>query len=222
MKQYFYFLVLFVFTISANAQLDSRNNSTSIPAVKSENKASSNNVLAPSKPLENETFNGLSAPRINPTLSVPKKKFSMFGETFVNPGDLYKKRLEKKSEAIKVEEGLGAKGSTTDQYFGDFRTNSEYVQVVYRDFGLEDGDLIRVLINDEILEYRVMLTNRSKGFKLDLVEGFNKIDFLALNEGYSMPNTAEFHVIDDKGNTIAGNQWNLAKGVKATIIVVKE
>ena len=32
-----------------------------------------------------------------------------------------------------------------------------------------------------------------------LKKGINKIDFLALNEGNAMPNTAEFHVIDDKG-----------------------
>ncbi|WOD43279.1 hypothetical protein [Hwangdonia lutea] len=222
MKTYFYFLVLCFFALSANAQIDSKNKSTSIPAVESKKDSVDTKSLLPSKPIENNTINGMSVPKTTASLNFPKKEFSMFGEKFGNPGELYEDRFNKKSKDLKTEMGLGAKGSTTDQYFGDFKTKSKFVRVVYRDFGLQDGDYIRVLVNDEIIEYRVLLTNSTKGFRLDLKEGFNKIDFLALNEGYSMPNTAEFHVIDDKGNVIAGNQWNLSTGVKATIIVVKE
>ena len=43
-----------------------------------------------------------------------------------------------------------------------------------------------------------------------------------LNQGYSGPNTAEFKIYDDKGELISANQWNLATGFKATIIIVKE
>jgi len=222
MKHYFSFLILYLFALTANAQIDNKNKSIAIPAIKSEKDSASANVLLLSKPLNNNTVNGISIPKMNTTLNFPKKEFSMFGEKFGNPGELYEDRLNKKSKDLKAEMGLGAKGSTTDQFFGNFKTKSKFVRVVYRDFGLQDGDLIRVLVNDEILEFRVLLTNSTKGFRLDLKEGFNKIDFLALNEGYSMPNTAEFHVIDDQGNVIAGNQWNLSTGVKATIIVVKE
>lgn len=222
MKYYFFFLISCFFAFTANAQIDNKNKSTSIPAVKSKKDSLDAKMLLPSKPIENNTINGMSIPKANTTLNFPKKEFSMFGEKFGNPGELYEDRLNKNIKDIKTEMGLGAKGSTTDQYFGDFKTKSKFVRVIYRDFGLQDGDYIRVLVNDDILEFRVLLTNSSKGFKLDLKEGFNKIDFLALNEGYSMPNTAEFHVIDDQGNVIAGNQWNLSTGVKATIIVVKE
>jgi len=222
MKHYFSFLILCLFALNVSAQIDSKNKSKSIPAVKSKKDSTDTSVLLPSKPIENNTINGMSIPKTNTSLSLPKKELSMFGEKFGNPGELFEDRLNKKTKDLKTEMGIGAKGSTTDQYFGDFKTKSKFVRVVYRDFGLQDGDLIRVLVNDEILEFRVLLTNSTKGFRLDLEEGFNKIDFLALNEGYSMPNTAEFHVIDDKGNVIAGNQWNLSTGVKATIIVVKE
>lgn len=222
MKFYASFLILFLFALATHAQIDSKNKSTSIPAVKSKKDSADVKPLLPSKPLENNTINGMSVPKTNTTLNFPKKEFSMFGEKFGNPGELYEDRLNKKTKDLKTEMGLGAKGSTTDQYFGDFKTKSKFVRVVYRDFGLQDGDYIRVLINDEILEFRVLLTNSTKGFRLDLKEGFNKIDFMALNEGYAMPNTAEFKVIDDKGNVIAGNRWNLSTGVKATIIVVKE
>ena len=53
-------------------------------------------------------------------------------------------------------------------------------------------------------------------------KGFNKIDFEALNQGTAGPNTAEFRVYDDQGLLVSANQWNLATGFKATIIIVKE
>ena len=55
-----------------------------------------------------------------------------------------------------------------------------------------------------------------------LLEGFNKIDFVALNQGDSGPNTAEVRVYDDNGNVMMSNLWNLATGSKATFIVVKQ
>lgn len=222
MRCYFSFLILCFLVLTANAQVDNKNKSTTIPAVKSKNDSASAKVLLPSEPIKNNTVNGVSVPKTSTTLNMPKKEFSMFGEKFGNPGELYEDKLNKKTNEIKEEMLLGAKGSTTDQYFGDFKTKSQFVNIAYRDFGLEDGDLIQVLVNDEIIKLRVLLTNGFKGFKLDLKEGFNKIEFLALNEGYSLPNTAEFHIIDDNKNTIASNQWNLSKGVKAVIIVVKE
>ena len=63
---------------------------------------------------------------------------------------------------------------------------------------------------------------RFKGLSLELVNGFNKIDFVALNQGESGPNTAEVRVYDEYGNMTASNQWNLATGVRATYILVKE
>ena len=51
--------------------------------------------------------------------------------------------------------------------------------------------------------------------------GFNIIDFVALNQGSSGPNTAEVRVYDDAGNLVGNNRWNLATGVKATYIIYK-
>jgi hypothetical protein len=55
-----------------------------------------------------------------------------------------------------------------------------------------------------------------------LEKGFNKIDFEALNQGSSGPNTAQFQIFDDKGVLISSSQWNLGTGFKATIVLVKE
>ncbi|WP_445957413.1 hypothetical protein [Yeosuana sp.] len=222
MKLNFICFILFAVTLSVTGQIDNKSNSTTIPAIPNKKDSAETLMFKPNKTNENNAFNGLSVPKTNSSLNVPQKEFSMFGETFGNPGELYEKRINKNKEAIKEEMGLGGVGSKTDQYFGNFNSKSKFIRVLYRDFGLEDGDLISVSVNDELINPRVLLTNGYKGFKLDLVQGFNKIDFLALNEGYALPNTAEFQVIDDLGNTIASNMWNLSTGVKATIIIVKE
>jgi hypothetical protein len=78
------------------------------------------------------------------------------------------------------------------------------------------------MLNDVEVVSQVMLQERFKSISIDLVMGFNKIDFVALNQGASGPNTAEVRVFDDNGQLVGANRWNLATGVKATYIIVKE
>ena len=47
------------------------------------------------------------------------------------------------------------------------------------------GDLIKVQVNDEVVMPAILLTEKAKGFKLDLKSGFNVVDFVALNQGSS-------------------------------------
>ncbi|PKA84132.1 hypothetical protein ATE92_2302 [Ulvibacter sp. MAR_2010_11] len=109
-----------------------------------------------------------------------------------------------------------------DQYLGDFKTTSGFVSVQYRDHEYVDGDVIRVFVNDDVVQSSIYLNGVFQGFKLSLVSGFNKIDFQALNQGSSGPNTAELHVYDDTGKLVSAYKWNLLTGDKATVIVVKE
>lgn len=206
-----------------NAQIDSRNNSISIPAIESPKDSSDSKSILPSKPIEAQnTFKGLSTPKTTPQFNFPKKEFSMAGgEVFGNPGELYTEQLEKHLSGIKDELGLGSKGSEVDLYFGEIKTKSDYILVQYRDYGAQDGDLIRISVNDEIVELRVSLTTSFKGFRIDLKDGYNKIDFLALNEGTSMPNTAHFRIIDDQEKVLASDLWALSTDVKATINIIR-
>jgi hypothetical protein len=89
---------------------------------------------------------------------------------------------------------------------------------VYRDASYVDGDEIRVYLNDKIIESFVTLEGTFRSFEIVLDKGFNKIDFEALNQGNSCPNTAEFRVYDDKGSLISASQWNLGTGFKATMV----
>ncbi|AJR04209.1 hypothetical protein AW14_11700 [Siansivirga zeaxanthinifaciens CC-SAMT-1] len=209
-----------------HAQLDSKSKSIAIPVVKSKDDTADSKKIDPLTPKteNNQTFGSLNVPDLTTGVETPKKQFSLFGEEFGNPGELYKKQLDKNLENVKLspEEVEQRNGSKTNQYLGDFKTKAESVNIVYRDHGAVDGDLIQVLVNDDVVQARVFLNSGFSGFKLSLQKGFNKIDFLALNQGESGPNTAEFKVVDDMGNLISRNQWNLATGVKATIIVVKE
>lgn len=149
--------------------------------------------------------------------STPATNFSMTPKNeFINPGDVFKDKWNKK------EENTDGVVYRKNQNLGNFQTGSVTAKVMYRDAAYVDGDKIRVYLNDKVIEYQVNLDSDFKGFEIVLEKGFNKIDFEALNQGSSGPNTAEFKVYDDKGGLISASQWNLGTGFKATIILVKE
>jgi len=108
-----------------------------------------------------------------------------------------------------------------DMFLGEISTDGELITIVLRDHEYPDGDIIEVLVNDKVVLPAILLSEKAVGFKLDLKAGFNVIDFVALNQGSSGPNTAEVRVYDDIGNLVGNNRWNLATGVKATYIVYK-
>jgi hypothetical protein len=129
---------------------------------------------------------------------------------------------------LKIDPKVGKKekeGSSTffgNMYLGDIKSNGKFVGIVCRDHEYVDGDRVRILLNDKVVEPNIFLTGSFKGINLDLQKGFNRIDFEALNQGTSGPNTAQVNVYDDQGNMIHSNMWNLSTGSKATIIIIKE
>ena len=152
------------------------------------------------------------APKVNPPAVIEKPDPLKLAEAtlFKNP-DLYKK--DSNTEGIFYRR---------NQYLGGFKTQSFTATVRYRDAAFVDGDKIRVLLNDKVIQPEVIMDGEFNGFKIDLTDGINKIDFEALNEGSSSPNTAEFQVYDDKGTVIESSQWNVGTGYKATILLLKE
>ena len=93
---------------------------------------------------------------------------------------------------------------------------------MYRDHEFVDGDMIRIYVNGEIAIPQARLEGSFRGFDLPLQDGFNKIDFEALNQGSSGPNTAQLSIYDEIGNLLASYEWNLLTGNKATAILVKQ
>jgi hypothetical protein len=156
-----------------------------------------------------------SKPMSSSTIETQKMQFSLDNK-FKNPGDLVVDKLNQ------AEGGFDSKAFRKNQYLGDFKTKSAFVRISCRDFGEVDGDEIRVWVNDKVMIERVYLDGDYQRIELGLESGFNKVDFEALNQGFSGPNTAQFMIFDDKGSLVSSNQWNLGTGFKATIIIVKE
>jgi hypothetical protein len=139
-------------------------------------------------------------------------------EKFLNPGDIYLSKLKGKG----AEAGKDPNKFRTNQYMGDYRIGGNKARIIFRDHEYPDGDRVRILHNDQVIQPNVLLVERFVGLTVELIPGFNKIDFVALNQGSSGPNTAEVRVYDENGEMTAANQWNLATGVKATYILIKE
>ncbi|MEN8186264.1 MAG: hypothetical protein ABFR05_03940 [Bacteroidota bacterium] len=110
---------------------------------------------------------------------------------------------------------------TTNQELGTLNTTSEKLTIVCRDHSYVDGDRVRVYLNEKIYKNNVMLVGSYFSIDIELEDGFNRIDIEALNQGSSGPNTAEFKVIDQKGNLIADKEWNMRTGNIATLVVLK-
>jgi len=93
---------------------------------------------------------------------------------------------------------------------------------MYRDHEYVDGDRVRIFVNGDIVKSSVYLSSGFNGFTFQLQAGFNKVEFQALNQGSSGPNTAELRIFDDAGEVLSTNQWNLTTGRKAMVTIIKE
>lgn len=208
MKSYLLFILLcgFAFTVSAQGDLPT------------------------TKPLEIGRKNNLDALPSNQgtVLRMP----SVLDENLISKERTIKmlpeRQLLQAGYDLKIDPKVGErekKGSNKhfgDQYLGDFKTNAKFVGIVCRDHEYVDGDRVKIYVNGQVIEYNMLLSGAFKGVNVDLAEGFNRLEFEALNQGSSGPNTAQIVVTDESGKVLHNNRWNLSTGSKASLIVVKE
>lgn len=225
MKTITYFLFsicVLCFSFSHSQVTDKENKSIRIPAETSNtNKDSIPEKIKVAPKLEAEkskSTSGISSENFKSYSSETKKKsFSMIhNDGLRNPGEIFEARWRK--EAAKG----GIIRTMSDQFLGEHKVDTEFVNIVCRDHQFPDGDRVRIYIDDYVVVSNLTLTSQYRRVKVNLVDGKNKIDIEALNQGESGPNTAEFIVYDDKGNVVSSKEWNLLTGVKATIIFVNE
>ena len=120
-------------------------------------------------------------------------------------------------------EGSGNKSKfSKDFYLGDLETKSKYIVIKCRDHEYVDGDRIRLLLNGAVIHPNISLTSVYYIVDVDLDEGYNNIDFIALNEGESSPNTAQLIVLDEFGNQLSNKKWLISTGYKAKLVVFKK
>ncbi|RED26387.1 hypothetical protein BD847_0305 [Flavobacterium cutihirudinis] len=230
--------ILFFTAVTVSAQTEFSTKYKSIPAPKFSAKPKktpipevkdpqADNLDIPSIKTPNVFDNTTITPKSKFQVGEEKSKFTMSTETeFANPGDRYVAKMEKDVDKALKEAGLReGRGTLVKKNIslGDFRTKSSYFIVKFRDFGAIDGDLVKVSCNDHVLREQIFLDSNFKEVKIDLIVGFNKLDFEALNIGSLGGNTAEIQVYDDKGQLVTNDYWNnLAAGFKASIVVTKE
>jgi hypothetical protein len=104
---------------------------------------------------------------------------------------------------------------------GTFYTKTKLVRIEVRDFGLEDGDRIKIYLNGEVVQESVTLKNRFYFININLKEGFNTISIKALNQGYAGPNTAALEIYDGKGILMIAHTWNISTGQVVSTGVVR-
>ena len=109
-----------------------------------------------------------------------------------------------------------------DYYLGNIKTKSKHIRIVCRDHEYEDGDRIKLMLNKVVLHPNIILRNSGYVMDIELDEGLNSIQFYALNEGTSSPNTAELKVYDENGIIIGSGQWLLTTGFKANLMVLRQ
>ena len=109
-----------------------------------------------------------------------------------------------------------------DQDLGSIRTNANSINIICRDYQHPDGDRVTILINGIPIIVNIVLQQRYQKFNIPLEKGINKITILALNQGTPGPNTAGFKVFNDTGMLLSSNEWNLATGAKATMVIAKD
>lgn len=114
---------------------------------------------------------------------------------------------------------FGKKQATSE--LGTISTKSKEIVIECRDHSLVDGDIISVYVNDVLFRANIILKNNYFVIDVKLNMGYNKITFLAKNQGYSGPNTAQFVVYDINGNLIFKQGWNINTGQTATFGVIR-
>jgi hypothetical protein len=188
------------------------------------------------KNLGEKVIKGIPSKEIKKPMSLEIGNNDGFKKAFENKNkqDAKKKKEDLKDKGIlsaaKISEErflkswkkINAPFPKIDQDLGSFRTQSKAVRIICRDFQYPDGDRVTITINDIPVIRNITLYSSYQSFDLPLMVGINKIAFIALNQGTSGPNTAGFTVFDDAGNVISSNEWNLATGAKATVIIAKD
>ena len=146
-----------------------------------------------------------------------ERPFSMTGgDGLKSPSEIFEQRWRKEAQAT------GIMRFMSDQFLGQYDIDTEFVNIVCRDHEYPDGDRVSVSLNGKVVYPNIRLSSQYRRLKIDLIQGINKIDITALNQGDSGPNTAEFVVYDDKGNVVSSKEWNLLTGVKAMITFINE
>ena len=77
-------------------------------------------------------------------------------------------------------------GLKTQLELGKLETNTKRIRIECRDHSYVDGDRVKLYVNEKIIRRSITLQGGYYAIDIDLLEGFNRIDIEALNQGSSV------------------------------------
>ena len=105
---------------------------------------------------------------------------------------------------------------------GTVTSSTKKVKIECRDHSYVDGDRIKIYVNEKVVSSNIGLKSNYYVMYLNLEKGYNRIDFQALNQGFSGPNTAEVILYDENGTILSAKNWNITTGETATLGVISK
>jgi|TARA_B110000902_G_scaffold217883_1_gene251399 hypothetical protein len=215
----FTFLILFLSTTTFVAQLDKSNGTVTKGKLKATILKNSRAIETPNSVelLGNEGFKK-AYDKEQEKLKIKQEEEHLKNKGFTSQKQLSEARFLKAFKKINGQYIY----PVIDQDLGGFRTNSNSVNIICRDFQFPDGDRVTIMLNNIPIVRNIVLKQQYQSYNIPLEIGINKISFVALNQGTSGPNTAAFKVYNDSGILLSSNEWNLATNAKATIVIAKD
>lgn len=163
-----------------------------------------------------DTTKGFQNAHKNTKKTQAQKDAELKRKGIITPEMLRKQKFKKNMEKHNL------KIPMIDRDLGAFKTKSKHIHISSFDFGQEDGDVVSIYINNQLIVKKYKLTNAKKIFTFELKTGFTQIEIKAIDEGRLRPNTGSFSIYDDQNNTVISDYWNLAKGAIIKALIIKE
>lgn len=220
MKLFSFIILLFSCALmhTTYAQIDAKQSGFKIKAVENSTAEIQQNFQLKISPIK-----GLSSKTAKPSLN-----FTPLSDVFKKKSGVnmvQKSNLVQPTWTIKQKFGEDQKDLSKfskDYNLGDLSTKSKIIIIKCRDHEYVDGDRIKLMLNNVVIHPNIVLKGEFFVIDIDLVDGYNSIHFIALNEGSSSPNTAQLRVFDEDGKPLASNKWLLRTGYKASLTIYKE
>jgi len=216
-----FFLLLFLISISSWSQFETRRKKIKIKAVpdnlaKKKATVETTPTVVPlfkinsPKARTSDDIIMQSLPQMPKIGELPDKEYEVR-----NPAELYTDRFNMKLK----EEGVSPELFNRDMDLGRAIVFTQKIELSTRDYGIIDGDHIRVWLNGILVNPSLVLRDDFQKFTATLNPGINIIEIEALNYGQLSPNTGQYDFYDANGTLFSQKYWNLGIGYKARLQV---
>ena len=217
-----FFLICFSFNAHSQFEASKRKvNISAMPNKVQKKKAvipqNNPSVFSPSIKFESKFFKNPEDKFLKGLPEIPKVGEVQNPKTYplINPSQDYTDKL---NEQLK-EDGIRPELFNRDMDLGQFVVYTPKINLDSRDYGIVDGDLVRVWVNGQIITNQIYLESKFKEIVLNLEKGLNVIEIEALNYGELSPNTGQFTFYDQNKEFVTNQYWNLGIGYKARILI---